>query len=179
MNRPRLPRALLLLLVLVGVAATARAADVKSAFDPNVDFSQLKTWRFHTDKGPGGEMVDGRARAEIRSELNKRGLRELPPGDEAPDMLVSYAVGSADTLYPEWQFDASYFGSVIGWIGSASRVRGGILIDFGNPKTDKTIWAGAYLMEGNNANALQVMLDRLEKAVRGAMKSFPPKQNKK
>jgi hypothetical protein len=164
--------------LLVLTAAAAHAADIKSAFDPNVDFSQIKTWRFRIEKGPGGEMVDGRARAEIRSELTKKGLRELPPGDQVPDVLVSYGAGSADTLYPDWQFDASYFGSVIGWIGSGSRVRGGVMVDMGDPKTEKTIWAGVYVMEGNNANALQVMLDRLEKAVRGALKEYPPKQKK-
>jgi hypothetical protein len=159
---------LLLLLAAAGCATT-----VRSGHDPNFDFSKVHTWRWRIEKGPGGELVDDRARAAIRSELAKKGLRELPPGEGQPDVLVSYAVGSADVLAPDWVFDAAYFGAVVGYVGASSHVTGGILIDMADPATEKGVWAASYIMEGGNANALQVMLDKLEKAVHAAIARYP------
>lgn len=164
--------ALLPLALVLGVVI-ACATTVRSGHDPNYDFSKVKTWRWRIEKGPGGEMVDDRARAAIRSELSKKGLRELPPGDEQPDVVVSYAAGSADILAPDWVFEPAYFGGVFGYVGSSSHVKGGILIDMADAKTEKGVWAAAYIMEGGNANALQVMLDKLEKAVHEAIARYP------
>ena len=55
-------------------------------------------------------------------------------------------------------------------------VTGAVLVELDDAKTEKPVWAGAYIMEGNTAQALMVMVDRVEKAVRTVLKKYPPKK---
>ena len=54
-------------------------------------------------------------------------------------------------------------------------VTAGLIIEMGNPTTDKGMWWASYIMTGNTPQALQVMADRAEKAVRGALGKYPPR----
>ena len=165
---------LLAILVLVG-SDLAGAAKVKSGHDPSFDFSQVKTYRFEVEEGPATEHLDGRIRAEMRAQLAAKGLRELPAGEEQPDVVVAYAVGSADILYQGFVAQPGWYGTL--WVvpGGESAVTGGLLIEMGDPETGKLVWAATYVMRGNNANALQVMVKKIEKAVRGAFGKYPPR----
>jgi hypothetical protein len=166
--------ALSALLVLLG-ADLAAAAKVRSQHDPSFDFSKVKTWRFKVEQGPALEELDRRIRAEIRTQLAKKGLRELPAGDEAPDVLVAYAAGSADTLASGFSVAPGWWGSL--WVipGGDSSVTGGLMIEMGDPETGKGVWAASYVMRGTTPQALQVMYNNAEKAVRGAVGKYPPR----
>lgn len=168
--------ALLTLFVLLG-ATLAGAAKIRSQHDPKFDFSKVKTYRFKLEQGPGNEDLDRRIRAETRAQLTKKGLRELPAGEEPADLLVTYAVGSAEALVPAGfvvEYDDWYGGPVI-VPGDFSTVTGGLLIEMGDPKSGKSVWMASYIMRGNNPQALQVMAKNAEKAVRGALGKFPPR----
>jgi hypothetical protein len=173
--RCRRPLAALALALAALLGAGACATKVHSAHDPAYDFTRVRTWRFRIDKGPASPSVDGRARKAIRTELERKGLRELPPGDETPDVLVSYAAGAMDALQSDWRAEPGLYGTVLVYPGAKSTVTGGVLIEMGDPRTGKAVWEGAYIMQGDNVNAMQVMLDRLEKAVREALAQYPPK----
>ena len=166
--------ALLALFVLLG-ATLAGAAKIRSQHDPAFDFSKVKTYRFKLETGPAPEGLDRRIRAETRVQLTKKGLRELPPGEETPDVLVTYAAGSVDHLGPSFQVVAGWYGDLLAVPGNQSTVTGGLIIEMGDPKTDKSVWAASYIMRGTTPNALQVMVDRAEKAVRGALSKYPPR----
>ena len=169
-------RSLLLLALFVLLAPTlAQAAKVRSAHDPDYDFSQVKTYRFKTESGPGEESIDRRIRGEIRAQLAKKGLRELPDGDETPDVLVNYAVGTIDHLGPGFAVAASWYYGLVAVSAGQSTLSGGILIEMGDPETGKGVWAATYIMKGTTPNALIVMIDRVEKAVRGALGKYPPR----
>ena len=169
-------RAIALLAVCVVFGATlAGAAKIRSEYDHAFDFSKVKTYRFKIEQGPAPEGLDKRIRTEIRAQLAKKGLRELPPGEETPDVLLAYAAGSADHLGPGFTMAVDWYGGLIGIPGGYSTVTGGVLIEMGDPKTDKSVWAAAYIMKGTTPQALQVMIDRAEKAVRGALSKYPPR----
>ncbi|HVR97074.1 MAG TPA: DUF4136 domain-containing protein [Thermoanaerobaculia bacterium] len=168
--------ALMSLFVLLG-ATLAGAAKIRSNHDPNFDFSKVKTYRFKLEKGHPNEDLDRRIRAEIRAQLTKKGLRELPAGEEPADLLVTYAAGSADSLVPGgWfvEYD-DWSGGPVLVPGDLSTVTGGLLIEMGDPKSGKLVWSASYIMRGNNPGSLQVMASNAEKAVRGALKKYPPR----
>jgi uncharacterized protein DUF4136 len=166
--------ALLALFVVFGATVSA-AAKVRSQHDPAFDFSKVKTYRFKLETGPAPEGLDRRIRTEIRAQLTKKGLRELPPGEETPDVLVGYAAGSVDQIGPGFQVVAGWYGDLLAVPGNQSTITGGLLIEMGDPKSGKGVWAATYIMRGTTPNALQVMVDRAEKAVRGALSKYPPR----
>jgi hypothetical protein len=167
--------ALLTLFVLLG-ATLAGAAKIRSYHDPEFDFSKVKTYRFKLEQGPAIEGLDGRIRTEIRAQLTKKGLRELPAGEEPADVLVTYAAGSVDHLQPGgFIVDYDWYGQVIAFPADLSTVTGGLLIEMGDPKSGKSVWAASYIMRGNNPQSLQVMVGNAEKAVRGALGKYPPR----
>lgn len=167
--------ALLTLFVLFG-ATVADAAKIRTHHDPKFDFSKVKTYRFKLEQGPGEESLDRRIRAETRAQLAKKGLRELPAGDEPADVLVTYAVGAADTLAPGgFTVEYGWYGELIAVPADFSTVTGGLVIEMGDPQSGKSVWATSYIMRGNNPQSLQVMINRAEKAVRGALGKYPPR----
>ena len=164
----------LALLVLL-VPSLAAAAKVRSGFDEKYDFSKVKTWRFQVDEGPGGPNVDGRIRAELRTQLAAKGLREVTAKDQPVDVLVLYNVGAADGLVSGFVAEVGWYGDILMVPGGRSVVTGAVLVELDDAETGKPVWAGAYIMEGNTAQALMVMVDRVEKAVRTVLKKYPPK----
>ncbi len=169
-------RALALFAVLaLASASLAGAAKIRAKHDPAHDFSKVKTWGFKAEKGPGVEDIDLRVRAEIRAQLAKKGMKEVRGGEAKPDVLVVYSIGGVDTLTAGVQITAGWYGDIIAMPGAESRMTAGILIEMQDPGTEKAIWAASYVMTGNNPDTLAVMRDRVEKAVAGTLKKYPPK----
>ncbi len=167
-----------LALIAIGLllgSGLASAAKIRCEFDHKVDFSKLKTYRWNVAQGPAEESLDRRVRAEARAELAKKGLQELPPGDQPADLVLRYAVGSVDTLSSGVILESDWYGHLIAVPGSHSIVTGGLLLEMSDPSTGKTLWVATYIMQGNTPQALQVMVDRAEKAVRGVCKKYPPR----
>jgi uncharacterized protein DUF4136 len=94
-------RSLLLLAVLLGLVffVPRAVAKISTDFDPNLDFSQLKTFAF-----TGGveqlvrlqlnpDQLNDRIHRSVVGELTAKGLREVPP-EENPDLVVRYWVNS-------------------------------------------------------------------------------------
>lgn len=153
----------------------AEAAKVRSKHDATFDFARVETWKFKTEKGPGVEDLDLRIRAEIRTQLAGKGMRELESADGTPDVLVVYSIGGVDMLTAGMTITAGWYGDIIAMPGAESRVSAGMLLEMQNPVQGQAVWAASYVMTGNNPDSLAIMRDRVEKAVRGALKKYPPK----
>lgn len=153
----------------------AEAAKIRERHDTSWDFSKVKTWRFKVEKGPGVDDIDVRVRAELRTQLAKKGLRELPLGDPEADVQIVYSIGGVDTLTAGMTITAGWYGDIIAIPGAESRMSAGILIEMQDPAKEQAIWAASYVMTGNNPNVLAVMRDKVEKAVQGTLKKYPPK----
>lgn len=160
------------LLVLLG-AGLAAAAKVRSWNDPQYDFAKAKTYRWERAEGPGEANLDRRIRAEIASELAKRGLREQAAGEAAADLVVLYVVGAADTLVAGWDVEPGWYGGLVAVPGTDSSVTAGLLVELLDGESGKEVWAASYVMKGNTPGSLQRMIDDAEKAVRGAFKKYP------
>lgn len=154
----------LALLVLL-VPSLAVAAKVRTGFDEKYDFSQVKTWRFQVDEGPGGPNVDGRIRAELRTQLAAKGLREVTAKDQPVDVLVLYNVGAADGLVSGFVAEVGWYGDILGVPGGA-RWSPARCWSSWTTRRPKSRSGRAPTSGGNTAQALMVMVDRVEKAVR-------------
>ncbi len=86
----------LLVLLMAGLPAMAK---VEVDFNPNLDFSQFKTYAYI-----GGvehlvmlqlnpELINDRVHRAVQRELTKKGLREVQPS-ENPDLVVRYWANS-------------------------------------------------------------------------------------
>ena len=72
---------------------------------------------------------------------------------------MNYAAGSADNRSPGGCIvDYDWYGELIAVPGDYSTVTGGLLIEMGDPKSGKSVWAASYVMRGNNPQSLQVMV---------------------
>jgi hypothetical protein len=151
----------------------AEAAKVRSWNDPQYDFAKAKTYGWERAEGPAEASLDRRIRAEIASELSKRGLREPAAGEPAADLVVLYVVGTADTLVAGFDVEAGWYGGLVAVPGTDSSVTAGLLVELLDGESGKEVWAASYVMKGNTPGSLQKMVDDAEKAVRGAFKKYP------
>jgi hypothetical protein len=90
-------------------------------------------------------------------------------------VLVVYSIGGVDTLTSGMTITAGWYGDIIAMPGAESRMTAGILLEMQDPAQEKAIWAASYVMTGNSPNTLAVMRDKVEKAVQGTLKKYPPK----
>ena len=110
----------LLVLLMAGLPAMAK---VEVDFNPNLDFSQVKTYAYI-----GGvehlvmlqlnpELINDRVHRAVQRELTKKGLREVQPR-ESPDLVVRYWAKQsvAGECGSNWQLGALWAlpGNVLG-----------------------------------------------------------------
>jgi hypothetical protein len=116
-------RAWLGLLVLLAVALPAMAK-VEVDFNPNLDFSQFKTYAYI-----GGvehlvmmqlnpELINDRVHRAVQRELNKKGLREVQP-TENPDLVVRYWASSQVQLNVAATGNWGPYGPYLGTMGDS------------------------------------------------------------
>ena len=170
-------------------AVGCSAIDVKTDFDPTVDFSRFKTFAFSgmTDLNQGGRLdnslVRDRLESMIERELRQKGLTQTRL-DQHPDLLVHYWVGVKDKQQVQSRpgVRASSWGDGYGWGSGYSgdlsyEYREGTLItDLVEPANKTLVWRAtmmAELREGMEEN-----IELTEKAVKKAFEKYPPSKTK-
>lgn len=128
-------------------------AKVVLDFDPNLDFSRYKTYAFI-----GGienlvaiqlnpELIENRMHHTVSRELDKRGLREVKPG-ENPDLVVRYWANAFTHLdvavAGNWGLYSAYVGGAWSFlfesVSAASKKEGALIIDLIDPRTKSLAW---------------------------------------
>jgi len=129
---------LLALLALVGSHALAQK--IQSGFDPNYQFTALKTFAFAPlpAEDPLNARPDlaQRIRTDLRTQLNSIGLRE---DDAHPDFLVAYSASKQTAT-------STYSTQATKWSGGESFSQeytvGTLVTDFIDPTTQRVFWHG-------------------------------------
>ena len=140
----------LLLLLAIALPATAK---VDVDFNPNLDFSQFKTYAYI-----GGvehlvmmqlnpELINDRVHRAVQRELNKKGLREVQP-DENPDLVVRYWASSQVQLNvaatgnwgPYGPYLGTYWGFMYDTMSASSTREGMLVLDLIDPKNKDLAW---------------------------------------
>jgi hypothetical protein len=145
-------RAWLGLLVLLAVALPTMAK-VEVDFNPNLDFSQFKTYAYI-----GGvehlvmmqlnpELINDRVHRAVQRELNKKGLREVQP-TENPDLVVRYWASSQVQLNvaatgnwgPYGPYLGTYWGFMYNTMSASSTREGMLVLDLIDARNKDLAW---------------------------------------
>ena len=188
----------LCLAALVAVTLSARIK-VQSDFDPNADFSTLKTWTWPPD-GPGQMKMAltkdddpevPRKRFEpvivaaVEEAMAKKGFPKAAAGQQ-PDFLVAYfALISMNT---NSQVMGQFIPGTMEWgippfEGRTQSLKiyeqGTLVLDVMSPDGKKPIWRALARAELNRERADAERDKNLRGAVFDLVKEFPPKKAKK
>ncbi|MDF0651123.1 MAG: DUF4136 domain-containing protein [Nitrospira sp.] len=173
----------------VACAAGCTSIDVKTDFDPAVDFSRFKTFAFTglTDLNKTGvldnSLMRHRLETMIDRELRQKGLTQTSL-DQHPDLLVHYWVGVKDKeqLQSRPGNEASNWGERYGWSTSYSGVstyeyrEGTLITDLVEPASKTLVWQATIVAELKDDVKKNIALT--EKAIKKAFENYPPSKTK-
>ncbi|NOQ64927.1 MAG: DUF4136 domain-containing protein [Methyloprofundus sp.] len=173
---------------------------VNTDYDSKIDFSQLKTYRWHAENTHNEAskkyltaITDQRIRSAIERQLQAQNLIKSTTGKA--DFLVNYSIAVEDKtdihtynnyngMYPGYGYRAGYGyyggGMGMGYASSETQVthyqQGTLIIDIINPETDQLMWRGAAdgrLPKHSNKSEKDALT---QKYVSKILLAFPPKE---
>lgn len=190
----RFSGAILLSLVLT---ACGSGISTNSDFDPSVDFSGFHTYSWlpagnGMDDGAGvagNQLIDGRIRTAIESNLNAKGLRKASEGQA--DISVGYQITAQDrvqynTVNTGW--GGGYGGYYGGWGGmgmtmgssttyATNYTDGSMIIAIFENSEKKMIWQGTATKTVDESLDAHERTQVINEAVSKVMADFPPNTN--
>ena len=164
-------------------------AKVVVDFDPSRDFSKYKTYAFI-----GGvenlvaiqlnpELIENPLHHTVVRELDKRGLREVQPG-ENPDLVVRYWINSSSqmdvTVAGEWGLYSAYVDSYWSFlfesVGTGGKKESVLIIDLIDAKAKSLAWRLYFI--GKLANPDKEW-KRIDEEISKGLESYPPSEKAK
>jgi len=163
------------------LAVPAATAQVKTDYDPQVDFSRFKTWTWMEGTPAPDPFSQQRIEDAIEAKLAEKGLVKAE-GDEADLVVVTHVSVSA-----EKQVDVTHFGGYGGRYGwragygsSYVNVRdinvGTLVVDLVDAEKQELVWRG--MASDTVANKPQKSEKKIRKAVSKMFNRFPPQPGK-
>lgn len=181
-------------LMVWGTACTTM--EIRTDYDPNVDFSQLRTWSWLAPVAPHDNdprvdtpMVDKRVRTAVEEALAERGFAR---DDTAPSFYVAYYVALRDEVDvrelndhygygPGWGWRYGYdrgFGWGPGGLGGYTYVyeyqKGSLTLDVVLPEDRRLVWRGSAEAEVQPDASPGQSDAVIREAVEKILARFPP-----
>jgi hypothetical protein len=129
--------------LLLLIATTLTAQDVKYSFMPGTDFSKYHTYKWVSIEGAGhpNQIVDAQIKQSVDSQLASKGLTKTD-SDKA-DLYVGYQIA----VDKEKQWNGYGMGGGIRWGGMATATSstisvGTLVLDLYDPATKQLVWTG-------------------------------------
>jgi hypothetical protein len=145
------------------------AQDVKSNYDPTVNFAKYHTYQWVTlPTAHPDQLMDKQIKHAVDTQLAAKGFT---PTDTNPDMQVGYQIA----VDQEKQWNA-WGGRLMG-MGQAteSTISVGTLgIDFFDPAAKSLIWRGQGTKSIDPSSNPEKNMQRLQKSIAKILKNFPP-----
>lgn len=178
----------LLLAVLLGLffCVPRAVAKISTDFDPNIDFSQLKTFAFiggveqlvRLQLNPN--QLNDRIHRSVVRELTAKGLREVQP-EENPDLVVRYWANSqknADVASSaNWGVYGPYFGYHWGFVyysmESYTTHQGMLAIELISAKTHGLVWRMFATVKLIHTDPDKIW-KTADNNIKDAFKNYPP-----
>ncbi len=173
--------------ILLTVASTTLAQDVRYNFDKDSDFSKFKTYKWVVLKGatPVDDLSDKQIKEAIDAQLTAKGLSKVE-GDDA-NLFVGYqaAVGTEKqfTSYDTgWGYGPGWYGR--GWYGGGGGMttgqtstiyNGQLAVDMYNSAGHDLVWRGVVSKTLDPKAKPDKRQKNLTKAVTKLFKDYPPK----
>ena len=167
---------LVILFILVVTATAVQAQKVKATADPNVNFSNYKTYSWDKPLPPGNPMIQQTIVESIEQALATRGLTKV---EENGDLTVAYfAASNTDTQigYPVFsdKMGTSASPNTVTSLSSYSVTKGSIVVNIVDGKTKNTVWQASavhVLKDGPSGNAAKDA-ERVDKPIRRSVEKM-------
>jgi hypothetical protein len=186
----------LMIVLMTAVMAGCSTLSVQTDFDPNANFSGLKTYEWQPAPPPTGDpridnntLLQDRIRAAVDKNLQAKGYSKASNGK--PDFLVGYFVNvqsktdvsTVNSYYgyaPGWGYGGYGYG--YGYGGTTTQVyqydQGTLVLDISNPVGKKLLWRGSATDVVDASQPADVREYQLNQAVTQMLQNFPPKPKK-
>ena len=167
---------LITLFILIGAAAAVHAQKVKATADPNVNFSNYKTYAWDKPLPPGNPMIQQTIVESIEQALSARGLTKV---EENGDLTVAYFAASNTDIqigYPVFsdKMGTSASPNTVTSLSSYSVTKGSIVVNIVDGKTKSTVWqasATQVLKDGPSGNPAKDA-ERVDKPIRRSVQKM-------
>lgn len=175
--------------LVLALGACSSSITVQSDYNPEVDFSKLRTFAWlPLPAQPGGDprtqsgILAGRVRRATVADLKAKGFREVAPA-AAPDFYVAYQAAIDQRV--SVRSTPTHFGYHGWWgppvaMGSQTTVHqyelGTLIIDIVDRERDDLIWRGSgqAKMQRNDRRTSSERDRDIAEAVTAILKEFPP-----
>jgi hypothetical protein len=156
---------------------------VSQDYDPNTDFSGLRTWYWmarapSSDPRVDNDLIDGRVRDAVERHLGSRGYRRVPTGEG--DFGVGYHLaiqGKIDVQTIDRYYGYGY-GGWYGGMGTETYVRqydeGTLILDVVDSRSQQLVWRGTGQAEVHQDTSPEQRTARIQEAVDKILAQFPP-----
>jgi len=172
--------------LLLMIAGTALAQDVRYNFDKDTDFSKFKTYKWVTlqDAPKVNDLVDKQIKDAVDAQLATKGLSKVD-GDNA-DLLIGYQAGIGTekqfTSYNSgWGYGPGWGG---GWYGggaggmttgqTSTIYVGQLALDMNDAQHKDIVWRGVVSKTIDPKAKPDKQTKNLNKAVAKLLKNYPP-----
>jgi hypothetical protein len=175
-------------MLLLVVAGSAVAQDVRYNFDKEANFSGYKTFKWVPIKGSAklSDMVDKQIQAAFEAEFTKKGLSEVT--SDTADLYIGYqAAISQEKEYSSYSSDFGYGGGYgRGWYGgggmgsttttgqTSTIYIGQLAIDMYDVAKKTLVWRGVASKTLDQKAKPEKQQKNLAKAIAKMLKNYPP-----
>jgi hypothetical protein len=185
----------LMVVLMTAVMAGCSTLSVQTDFDPNANFSGLKTYEWQPAPPPTGDpsidsntLLQERIRAAVDQTLQAKGYTKA--GDGKPDFLVGYfvnvqtktSVSTVNSYYgyaPGWGYGGyGYGGMAVPSTQVYQYDQGTLILDISSPVGKKLLWRGSATDVVDPGQPADVRQYQLNQAVTQMLQNFPPKPKK-
>ena len=165
--------ALVVALLLV-IAGTLSAQDVRYNFMPGADFSKYHTYKWVNIGGAHPDQImDAEIKQAVDSQLASKGLAKTE-SDNA-DLYLGYQTA----VHQEQEWDAwgtRSFGMGTGsWTSSTISI-GTLVLEMYDPGTKQLVWSGSATNTIDTSSNPEKHMKKLDKAMAKLLKNYPPKE---
>ncbi len=165
---------LVLTLCVVVLALSCSSISVSHDYDPQVNFTNLKTfsWLSFPKKAEVNQLVVRRIRDAVTGELEAKGLRL----SSNPDFLIAMHGATQEKLdITDWGYTsrrAAYWGHRD--ISVQQYTEGTLILDFVDAKSKEMIWRGVASGAVDPGASPEQRTKRINEAVAKLLAKFPP-----
>ncbi|HEY7286485.1 MAG TPA: DUF4136 domain-containing protein [Vicinamibacterales bacterium] len=179
---------MLMFVLLIGSAGSARAQDVRYNYDKQSDFTKFKTykWVVLKDAQKLSDLADRQIKAAVDAELARKGLARSE--NDTADLYIGYQAAVTQekqftSFNSGWGYGPGWYGA--GWYGgggggmttgqTSTILNGQLALDMYATSLKQLVWRSVASKTLDTEAKPEKQEKNLNKAVQKMLKDYPPK----